>query len=155
MKKLRKVLVMNGPNLNMIGTRETNIYGDTPVEVLEETLKTKGLEMGIEVDCFQSNHEGDLIDRIQRIDDEIGMIINPGGLSHTSICLRDAIKNLKIPVIEVHISNIFGREKFRRQTLTGAVCYGLISGLGLSGYLLALEYLSCSTFVNKTPSVQE
>ncbi len=139
-----KILIINGPNINFLGIREPGIYGDDSYEKLESQIKKKASETGMEYDIFQSNHEGDIIDRLQKAyNDKIdGIIINPGGLTHTSVSLHDAIKSVSpIPVIEVHISNVSAREDFRRISLTAPACIGQISGFGIRGYLYALEEL--------------
>ena len=134
-----KILVLNGPNLNMLGSREKSIYGGFTYDELREAIERKCLEKGAVADLFQSNHEGDLVDRIQRIDYD-AVIINAGALTHYSYSLRDALELFKGLKIEVHISNIFAREKFRSRSVISPVCKGTIAGLGLQGYLLAIEY---------------
>ena len=136
-----KVGVINGHNLNMLGIREPDVYGHLTLESLISDLKTEFSE--VEISDFQSNDEGELISVIQ----EWGMnldaiIINPGGCSHTSVAIRDAISSVKSPVIEVHISNIHSREEFRHTTITGGACKAVISGLGTKGYSVALRYLT-------------
>ena len=136
-----KIGVINGPNLNMLGIREPEVYGDLTLESLISDLKTEFSE--VEISDFQSNDEGELISVIQ----EWGMnldaiIINPGGFSHTSVAIRDALSSVKSPVIEVHISNIHSREEFRHTTITGGACQAVISGLGTKGYSVALRYLT-------------
>lgn len=135
-----KVGIINGPNLNMLGVREPGVYGNLSLEELIDQLKAN--HSSIEVLDFQSNDEGELISKIQ----EWGMsleaiIINPGGYSHTSVAIRDAISSITAPVIEVHISNIHSREEFRHTTITGGACKAVISGLGLEGYSVALNHL--------------
>ena len=139
------ILVINGPNLNFLGIREPGIYGNESYDTLEKMLKDKASELGVNVELFQSNHEGEIIDRLQKayLDKVDGMIINPGGLTHTSVSLHDAICSIApIPVIEVHISNVSAREDFRRVSLTAPACRGQIAGLGLKGYIYALEELA-------------
>ncbi len=128
-------LVVNGPNLNLLGTRETQIYGNVTFEVYFETLKAKSKH---DLSYFQSNIEGELIDCLQnaRVD---GIILNAGGYTHTSVALRDCIAAIAIPVIEVHISNISARESFRHESLLSPVCKGCIFGFGLEGYQLAIQ----------------
>jgi 3-dehydroquinate dehydratase-2 len=132
-----KLLVLNGPNLNLLGTRETDIYGSASLADLERSLRIAF--PGITFEFAQHNAEGELIDAIQNNDAD-GIIFNPAGYSHTSVALRDAIAAVVTPVVEVHISNIHARERFRRHSFTAATSIGVISGLGLSGYHLAVHY---------------
>jgi 3-dehydroquinate dehydratase-2 len=136
-----KILCLNGPNLNRLGKREPAIYGSETLEDVQQTLITYGEQSNVQVECKQSNHEGDLIDWLHLAEDtEIkGIIFNPGAYTHTSYAIRDAIASISIPVIEVHISNIHSRESFRHQSVLAAVCEGQICGLGTFGYTLALE----------------
>ena len=139
------ILVINGPNLNFLGIREPGIYGNESYDALEKMIKDKASELGVNVELFQSNHEGEIIDRLQKAytDKVDGIIINPGGLTHTSVSLHDAISSIApIPVIEVHISNVSAREGFRHVSLTAPACRGQIAGLGLKGYIYALEELA-------------
>lgn len=138
-----KILVLNGPNLNLLGVREPSIYGKNNLESLIQTLYKQGQGLGVEVVHFQSNSEGTLIDRIHKgWEDNIDAIIfNPGAFSHYSYALRDAIASVQLPTIEVHISNINARESFRNISVIAPVCIGQISGLGIVGYQLALEFL--------------
>jgi 3-dehydroquinate dehydratase-2 len=135
-----RVLLVNGPNLNTLGRREPHIYGhDTLADIVERFTKMAD-ELGTEVEAFQSNHEGAIIDFIQANQDSAdGMVINPGALGHSSIALRDAIVASQITTIEVHISNVHAREAFRRETVLTPVCKGMITGLGWRGYLYALD----------------
>ena len=135
-----KILILNGPNLNLLGIRDTDVYGDRSFEDFFEELK--GSFDG-ELTFLQSNHEGELIDAIQRTDAD-GIIINAGGFTHTSVAIRDAIDAVITPVVEVHISNIAGRESFRHNSMISPVCEGCIFGFGLTSYKLALDY-----FVNR------
>ncbi|MBK7343906.1 MAG: type II 3-dehydroquinate dehydratase [Saprospiraceae bacterium] len=136
-----RILILNGPNLNLVGQREPEIYGDQSLEQAATRLDRQFAEHTLV--WQQSNHEGQLIDWLQqaRKDGFQGVVINPGGFSHSSIAMADAIRSIDLPVIEVHISNIHGREEVRQKTLTGAACRGVISGLGLAGYSLAVTAL--------------
>ncbi len=134
-----KISIINGPNLNLIGTRETDVYGSESFEHYFQKLRKK--YENVDFDYFQSNVEGELINDIQRAGMKMdGIILNPGGYTHTSIAIGDAIAAIKVPVIEVHISNIDAREEFRKLSHVSAKCKGTISGLGLKGYALAVEY---------------
>ncbi len=137
------ILVLNGPNLNLLGSREPHVYGRSTLEDVRADLTALAAELGTTVELRQSNHEGQLIDWLQGAAAEgaKGVIVNPGGLSHTSVALRDAIAAIGVPVVEVHVSNVHAREPFRRTSLTGGACAGVITGLGVAGYGLALRYL--------------
>ena len=137
----RKVLVIHGPNMNLLGRREPEVYGTTPLETVDRRLGQLGRELGVEVDALQSNDEGAIIDRIQAAgpDGFSAIVINPAGCSNTSVAIRDAISACPLPVIEVHISNIFNRETFRQDMVTAGACRGMICGLGLDSYYLALR----------------
>jgi 3-dehydroquinate dehydratase II len=138
-----RVLVIHGPNLNLLGSREPHIYGRRTLEEINTSLTTLGLRLGVSVDTFQSNHEGALVDRIQQAAGVYaGIIINAAAYTHTSVAIRDALAALSIPVIEVHLSNIHKREAFRHTSLTAAVVTGQIVGLGATGYQLALRALA-------------
>jgi 3-dehydroquinate dehydratase-2 len=137
-----RILVLHGPNLNLLGEREPEIYGRQTLAELDGELEAEGRSLGVEVDCFQSNHEGEVLDRLQRIpEDCVGVVLNPGGWTHTSVALRDAVATVGVPVIEVHLSNTFARESFRKTDLIAPVCTGTILGLGVDGYLAALRVL--------------
>jgi 3-dehydroquinate dehydratase-2 len=137
-----KILVIHGPNLNMLGKREPDYYGKETLEEIDTCLKIDGEKLGLSVETFQSNHEGELVEKIQNAVDRIkGLIINPAAYTHTSIAIRDALLLLDIPVIEVHLSNIYKREPFRHKSLICDVVTGQISGFGVKGYQFALEAL--------------
>jgi len=135
------VLVLHGPNLNLLGHREPDIYGSQTLEEIDVEIVQLAKQLGAQVSSFQSNHEGQLIDRLHQAmqDGTNGVLINPGGLTHTSVALRDAISALSIPVIEVHLSNVHARESFRQQSFISPVATGVVCGLGKDGYLLALR----------------
>jgi 3-dehydroquinate dehydratase-2 len=138
-----KILVLHGPNLNLLGMREPVVYGSMTLDDINARLVEKGRELGAEVTCLQSNHEGALIDALQDARTWAdGVLFNPGGYTHTSVALRDAITAIEIPVIEVHISNVYAREKFRHTSLLSAVCKGKILGLGWKSYMLGLYALA-------------
>ena len=136
-----KILVMNGPNLNLLGQREPGIYGTENYEYLCSMVQEHGAAKGAQVDCFQSNHEGALIDTIHAANGMYDAIVfNPGAFTHYSYALHDALKAVQVPCIEVHISNVHQREEFRHKSVTAPACVGQICGLGLKGYLLAMDY---------------
>lgn len=137
-----KLYIINGPNLNRLGTREPSIYGNLTMEQCLEDLRKRYAEK-VEIDYFQSNVEGFLIDKLQEADDAHydGIILNAGAYTHTSIALRDCIKSLHVPVIEVHLSNVHAREEFRHHSMLSAVCKGVIAGFGMHSYRLAVEAL--------------
>lgn len=137
-----KILTLHGPNLNLLGTREPDVYGSLTLDDINNKLIALGKELGAEVKCLQSNHEGELIDALHDARTwASGVVFNPGGYTHTSVALRDAISAIQIPVIEVHISNVYAREEFRHTSLISAVCKGKIIGLGWKSYALALRAL--------------
>lgn len=139
---LVKILVMNGPNLNMLGRRDKEIYGEKPLAEIDSLLKKQGEALNVEVVTFQSNSEGALIDFIQEQSDSAdGIIINPGALTHYGFSLRDALADTKLPVVEVHLSNIYAREEWRAKSVTAPIATGQISGLGWWGYVAALQIL--------------
>ena len=137
------ILVLHGPNLNLLGKRETGIYGDVNLDDINTRLEVMGDELDLEVITFQSNSEGELIDALHNAGKtSTGVIFNPGGYTHTSVALRDAVAAIDIPVIEVHLSNILAREDFRHRSLIAPVCAGVISGFGWRSYSIALRALS-------------
>lgn len=138
----KRVLIIHGPNLNALGWRQPEIYGRLSLDEINRRLRERGAELGYAVVTFQSNHEGALIDFLQaEARDSLGIVINPGGLTHTSVSLRDAVAATDRPAIEVHLSNIHAREAFRHTSLLAPICRGQIAGLGWRGYLYALEAL--------------
>ena len=138
-----KILVMNGPNINFLGIREKGIYGEQNYEALVSMIEKKAEELGVDVEVFQSNHEGAIIDRIQEayFDGTTGIVINPGAYTHYSYAIRDALASVDIPKVEVHISDITNREEFRKISVTAPVCNKQIYGQGLDGYLQAIDFL--------------
>jgi 3-dehydroquinate dehydratase-2 len=142
MTRQRRILVVHGPNLNLLGVREPDVYGRTTLAEIDAELEKLGQAAGVAVECFQSNHEGALIDRIQASRGRVeGIVINPGGLTHTSVALRDALSAVAVPVAEVHLSNIHARERFRRRSLVSGIAVGVVSGFGAAAYRLGLEGL--------------
>ena len=139
------ILVINGPNLNMLGIRQPEIYGHTTYQDLLEMIRAEADQLGVEVNFFQSNHEGALVDAIQQayFDKVDGIVINPGAYTHTSVALLDAVKGVSIPTVEVHISDPDTREEFRRISYIRAACVATVKGHGLNGYLEALHLLCC------------
>ncbi len=137
-----KILLVNGPNVNLLGQREPEVYGRFTLADIEARVREKAAALSVEVATFQSNHEGAIIDFLQaEAPGADGIIINPGALTHYGLSLRDALAACGLPAIEVHISNIYGREPFRRRSVTAAVCRGMVAGLGWRGYVAALEML--------------
>lgn len=138
----KKLLLINGPNLNLLGTREPEIYGSTTLKDVEALAQETAQKAGASIACFQSNHEGVLIDRIHAARSEgiEGIVINPGGFTHTSVALRDALAGVAIPFVEVHISNIHQREAFRHHSFLSDIARGVICGLGIEGYRAAIDF---------------
>ncbi len=137
---MRKILVIHGPNLNMLGKREPDLYGSESLGEINERLETSAKSFGIELEIFQSNHEGRLVDKIQTaLSGYAAVVINPAAFTHTSVAIRDALLLLDVPIIEIHLSNIYKREPFRHKSLIADIATGQISGFGAHGYLLALE----------------
>lgn len=139
---MKKIAVINGVNLNFLGIRKKDVYGGTSLNDIMEFMQLEATRLDVELIFFTSNIEGEIINFLQKcyFDDIYGIIINAGAYSHYSIALRDAIESIDIPTIEVHISNIYAREEFRRNSVISSVCVGQISGLGIKGYILALHY---------------
>ena len=137
---MNKIIVLNGPNLNLLGEREKNQYGSITLEEIEKNCKNYASKNNIDLSFFQSNIEGELIDKIQNSRSNChGLIINAGGYTHTSVAIHDALKILKIPIIELHISNIYNREVFRHKSLISKLARGIICGFGANGYIMALK----------------
>lgn len=146
MKMTKRILLLNGPNLNLLGTREPHIYRTTStLSALESSLQTFAASLGASLDTFQSNHEGALIDRIHAARDNHidAIIINPGGLTHNSVALRDALLAVEIPFVEVHVSNVHAREEFRHRSFLSDKAAGVVVGLGTYGYRAAVEFVVC------------
>jgi len=149
-----KVLVIQGPNLNMLGVREQHIYGPMKLKDIHAQMKAFAEQNGLEIEFFQSNLEGEIVDKIQEaLGDANGIIINPAAYSHTSIAIRDAISAVEIPTIEVHLSNIHAREEFRKHSLTAEVCAGVIAGVGPFGYHLAM--IAITQIMNEIKAMRE
>ena len=138
-----KIFVINGPNINLLGVREPDIYGSQTYAQLLRRVGQKGRELGVEVECYQSNHEGDLVDKIQSAlyTGVSGIVINPAAYTHTSVALLDAVKAVNLPCVEVHISDVSSREDFRQVSYIRSACIATISGRGLQGYLDAMQLL--------------
>jgi len=141
---MKNVLVIHGPNLNLLGKREEDIYGKMSLDDINNSLSEKAKSLGMGVDFFQSNHEGDMVQKIQDAKDEgfSAILINPAAYTHTSVALRDAISAIDIPVVESHISNIYAREEFRHTSLIAPVAAGQIAGFGVNSYILGLEAIA-------------
>ena len=137
---MAKILIIHGPNLDLLGKREIDIYGRTDLKSINAAIAKRAKELKVEVECFQSNHEGEIVDVIGKYEAKFGaIIINPAAYTHTSVAIRDAISAVNIPTIEVHLSNIYAREEFRQKSLVSPVAKGTISGFGLESYILGLE----------------
>lgn len=137
-----RILVVHGPNLNLLGKREPEIYGTQTLADIDADLASLAKELSVEIDCAQSNHEGELIDRIQEaMGHAAGILINPGGFTHSSVALRDALAASNLPVVEVHLSNVYARESFRQLSYVSPIALGVISGFGAQGYRFGLEAL--------------
>ncbi|MFO8036253.1 MAG: type II 3-dehydroquinate dehydratase [Anaerolineales bacterium] len=137
-----KILVLHGPNLNLLGKRDPEQYGHLSLEEINQRLIAYGEKRGVRVETAQSNLEGELIDQLQQAEGEVGgVVFNPGGYAHTSVAIRDAVETIEIPVIEVHLSNILGREDFRRNSIIGPVCQGMVAGFGTLSYQLGIDAL--------------
>ena len=139
---MQKILVIHGPNLNLLGKRKPEVYGNMDLEKINEEIKKFAKNNDINVEIIQSNEEGEIVDAIQKAENYSAIVINPGGYTHTSVAIRDAIEAVETPTVEVHLSNIYAREDFRHTSMSAPVCKGQISGLGWFGYILALEYLT-------------
>ena len=149
-----KIVVIQGPNLNMLGVREQHIYGPMKLEEIHNEMRNFAKQNNFEIEFFQSNLEGEIVDKIQEcLGDADGIIINPAAYSHTSIAIRDALAAVQLPAIEVHLSNIYAREEFRAKSITAPVCAGVISGMGPFGYHLAL--LGITQIVSQLQAMQE
>lgn len=138
---MQKFLVIHGPNLNLLGKRKPEVYGNMNLEKINKEIEKFAEKNKIDIEIMQSNEEGEIVDAIQKAEDYSAIVINPGGYTHTSVAIRDAIEAVEIPTVEVHLSNIYAREDFRHRSMSAPVCVGQISGLGWYGYILALEYL--------------
>lgn len=141
---MKKTLVIHGPNLNLLGKRQEDIYGKMSLGAINDSLSGKAKALGIGIDFFQSNHEGDMVQQVQDAKDQgfSAILINPAAYTHTSVALRDAISAIDIPVVEVHISNIYAREEFRHTSLIAPVAAGQIAGFGVNSYILGLEAIA-------------
>lgn len=137
---MKKILVVHGPNLNMLGKREPQVYGSESLDAINSRIKEESHKLNLDVECFQSNTEGDIVDRIQKALDDVSLIIiNPAAYTHTSVAIRDALLAVHLPVIEVHLSNIHKREDFRKKSFVADIALGQITGFGSYGYILAIK----------------
>ncbi len=153
---MSRYLVLQGPNLNLLGKREPEIYGVKSLDELHVELEAWARKRGCELEFLQSNHEGELVDALQSAAERLdGVVFNPGGFSHTSVALRDCITGIDIPVVEVHLSNLHSRETWRRASLTGAACRGVIGGFGEEGYRLAILNLAGLVATEMAPTERE
>jgi 3-dehydroquinate dehydratase-2 len=140
---MKRIVIVNGPNLNLLGKREPHIYGTQSLADLTKAVRAKARSLGVQVTLFQSNSEGEIIDFIQKeAPGSLGLVMNPGALSHYSLALADCVQAVAVPTVEVHISNIHAREEFRSRSVTARAAKGVITGLGFTGYMLAMEYLA-------------
>jgi len=137
---MKKILVINGPNLDVLGKRETNLYGSETIDDINKALQKVSVEKKVEIEFYQSNHEGDIVDKINETDAE-GILINPAAYTHTSVAIHDALRAKTLPIVEVHLSNIYAREEFRHKSLIAPVVSGQISGFGKDSYTLGLDAL--------------
>ena len=144
-RRLWKILVIHGPNLNLLGQREVGVYGHATIKDINAILKSEALSLGAALDIFQSNHEGEIVDRLGRARSRYdAVLINPAAYTHTSVAIRDSLMACSLPAVEVHLSNIYKREEFRHQSLTAAACIGQVSGFGTESYILGLNGLISS-----------
>ena len=138
-----KIIILNGPNLNMLGRREQSYYGVKTLDAIAELVQDRARQLAVETEFFQSNHEGALVDYLQRLTPDVaGIIVNAGALTHYGLSLRDALIDARLPIVEVHLSNIHAREEFRRRSVIADIAQAQIAGLGWQGYIFALEYLA-------------
>jgi 3-dehydroquinate dehydratase-2 len=147
-----KILVINGPNLNLLGTRESDIYGTMTLEDINALLQKLAKELNVELTISQSNHEGEIVDQIHNAKDYAALVINPAAYTHTSVAIRDAIAAVEIPAVEIHLSNIYKREEFRHKSLISPVAHGQVSGFGPESYLLGLRAAVSIANANKSNS---
>ncbi|WP_127077525.1 type II 3-dehydroquinate dehydratase [Rhodomicrobium lacus] len=153
---MKPIFILNGPNLNLLGEREPEIYGGDTLSTIEEALRNRAVSLGLTIDFRQTNHEGVLVDQIQEARHAAsGLILNAGAYTHTSVAIHDALRSLSFPIIEVHLSNIYKREAFRHRSYVSPAATGVICGLGAQGYGLALdavaEFLKSSAPINRSP----